>query len=181
MTVTLCRKSKTLRRMLQQPPQSTPCPSNCGVNDCQQRRTVYKYQCQCGHAYLGSSIRTLHERALEHWQGRPTATAITTHRNTCPQSSQGSLEVVSRGIDTVDTRIREAVLIHQQRPELNKRDELVDWLKSVLKVSQSPSLRLLTPLTSSTYPLFFFFFSLFSFPFFPPLFLSFSFSLFPFS
>ena len=98
--------------------------STCFVRNC-----VYEITCQpCGRRYVGSTIRPLHERIHEHTtSGR--GSTINDHLTTCGGgTARVQVKIVARERDEVNTRIREAIVIKRNRPDLNTQEdsELVD-------------------------------------------------------
>jgi len=123
----LYRRNQSLRSFLNKSTPS-PCPTNCAVDKCQSMNGIYWYQCGCNATYCGSSKRTLHERASEHNTLNPSA--ISSHRSQCQhESGPASIKIIDKGRDTVDTRLREAIVIMNEKPTLNKKDELIKWIE----------------------------------------------------
>ena len=97
---------------------------------------VYKYSCPraCGSAYIGSTIRTLHTRAMEHAgvsvrTGRPLASplqsAIRSHCVGCGGGVPVVLDdfhVISSRVGQVELRILESLYILKETPNLNQTD-----------------------------------------------------------
>ena len=99
------------------------CPTKeaakCFVKNC-----VYEVTCTpCGHRYVGSTTRPLHERVREHSvTGR--GSTIHEHLVNCGGgTAQVRVRVLAREKDEVNTRLREAIIIKRLRPELNTRAE----------------------------------------------------------
>jgi len=124
----ICRKNNTLRAALSKKPKPV-CASSCGVPNCHRLNTVYAYKCTCGAQYYGSSKRSLHVRADEHKTGKKGPTAISTHCGSCPTGQHGPTTLHDKGRDIVDTRLREAIHIIEDKPSLNKKDELIQWIE----------------------------------------------------
>ena len=78
--------------------------------ECSRSNVVYKFSGGCGETYIGSTGRTLHQRSREHLQG--------VHE----------VGVVASGHDVVDIRMKEAIMIDEERPTLNGRNELCAWV-----------------------------------------------------
>ena len=106
----------------------TTCPTKERAN-CFARNVVYEITCSpCGHRYVGSTTRPLHERVREHTvTGR--GSAIHEHLLTCGEgAARVQVRILAKEKDEVNTRLREAIAIKRLRPELNTRadSDLVD-------------------------------------------------------
>ena len=126
----ITRRGRNIRSMLSKSNENQ-CTSNCGTKNCQHKQVVYQFDCGCSNSYIGSTKRTLHSRVSEHLH--PTAsqkpTSVTLHRNQC--NNDFAFNIIDRGCDVVDTRIKEGILIHQNQPSLNEKDELTNWLELI--------------------------------------------------
>ena len=95
---------------------------------------IYQYSCpqNCGSAYVGSTVRTLKTRIMEHKglscrTGRPLAhpphSAIRQHSDQCNGGGPAptdSFNILSSVQDSTDLRIVESLYIHKTKPNLNE-------------------------------------------------------------
>ena len=95
---------------------------------------VYLYSCpqNCGSAYVGSTLRTLHTRISEHKgsscrTGRPLASppqsAIRHHSEQCNGGGPvptGNFDILASVKNSIDLRIVESLYIHKKKPNLNE-------------------------------------------------------------
>ena len=98
---------------------------------CFNKNVVYEVTCTpCGQRYVGSTTRPVHERIREHTvNGR--GSTVHNHLLACGEgTARVRIRIVAKEKDEVNTRLREAIVIKQTRPELNTREEsdLVDLL-----------------------------------------------------
>jgi len=124
------RRNTSLRSVLKKT-STTRCPTNCNIPKCQAMNSVYWIECDCNATYCGSSKRTLHERLREHGSNTGSnSTTVSLHRLECQQlNGPIQAKVIDRGRDTIDTRLREAIYILNEKPTLNKKDELIKWIE----------------------------------------------------
>ena len=103
-----------------------------------QSSLVYKYSCPqstCGSAYVGSSIRTLKTRALEHkgvsiYTGLPLASSSQKQSSIRAHSAQCSgvpvcldhFDIIGSQKHEVDLRIMESLFILKMKPNLNEQN-----------------------------------------------------------
>ena len=126
--IAIWRKEKTLRQLLNNTQHNTTCDQGCNIEKCNTHNSVYQFSCTCSALYYGSSKRSLHARINEHLHPAPsqTKTAIHEHIHSCPQNYEIRIKDVGR--DCVDARLREAIYINSEKPSLNKRDVLAQWI-----------------------------------------------------
>ena len=129
--ITLCRRSYTLRNAVAKRTQpvchgARQCLA-AAKGQCAMMGVVYSMDGTCGARYVGSTGRLLHRRTMEHVTGKPTPTAVSTHLGEC--DADHAIRVVARGVDLVDTRLKEALIIEEEAPVLNGRTELNQWLR----------------------------------------------------
>jgi hypothetical protein len=99
--------------------QLAKCPLN--NNMCLVSRIVYKCTCQnCGASYIGSTYRAMHVRIKEHTNLRNSP--IFKHNLTC-QPKNWKFQMVNKCENVIDLRIRESILIAQDKPNLNTKDD----------------------------------------------------------
>ena len=126
--VRVVTQSNTLRSVLRVPRRNTQMCTlqGCTVKPhglCFKKNVVYQLVCTgCHAAYIGSTIRPLHSRIAEHFSKNNSA--VCQHIIACP--SDLNLSILTNGSDATDLRLKEALLIKQNRPSLNRRDELVE-------------------------------------------------------
>ena len=126
--VQITRRGYNMRALLSKKPVNN-CPGDCGTRKCQSRNIVYEYTCKCVNNYIGSTKRCLHNRVEEHIHPAVSQkpSSITLHRRECNEEDN-KFNIIGRGNDVVDTRIKEGLLIQQLMPTLNEKDELTAWL-----------------------------------------------------
>ena len=121
-----------LRHYLKKPAQKSECQiGNCALRKssplCLRKMVVYEITCVCGANYIGSTKRPLHTRYKEHLKN--STSAIYGHRLEC--TGELSVKILSTGKDSVDIGIKEAMLIAERNPTLNRRDEGANILSIV--------------------------------------------------
>jgi hypothetical protein len=96
--------------------------ANCRLKNehCLKSMVIYECKCTCGDTYIGSTERQLHIRIKEHFTLHNSA--MFQHRLTCDNKWHTS--ILANGIDITDLRIKEAILIKQRHPSLNRKEEL---------------------------------------------------------
>jgi hypothetical protein len=122
--IQIAHKGKKLRHMMTQRKDEMKCNmKGCKLQNklCYVRGAVYEIKCdQCGNSYVGSTWRYLHTRFKEHLNQK--ASPIYLHNQRC----NGLLKV--KLLDTDENiqrmRIKEAIIIKQQKPTLNVKDDL---------------------------------------------------------
>ena len=112
------------------------CSSLPGGYTCTDRYLVYKFTCNfCYKFYIGETSRPFAQRFGEHvrsLKAHDKKNALTEHLlNDHPEASfdldNFQLCVLAKLRDPVETRIKEAQLIDQCRPQLNRRLEMTRW------------------------------------------------------
>lgn len=100
--------------------------ANCKLknNECNRRMVVYECICDCGANYIGSTIRALHIRIKEHHATQ--TSAIFGHKLVC--QGNWKTKVIANGSDQTDLRLKEAILIDQLHPKLNRKEEVLPFL-----------------------------------------------------
>ena len=125
----------TIRSLLVNPKDKPQKEKQCGV--------VYSMKCvQCGKLYIGETARSLGARFKEHTDGKHPSSAVTEHMSaTGHWFTMDSTKVVSKEEQTFKRKIKEAMTIHQQKPELNRDRglEIPAVLLSLLSHDTSPS------------------------------------------
>ena len=117
------------------------CPRLVGGSDCTTVGVIYKIICNiCNQTYIGETSRSIHERLAEHnrYAGNPTkhpdeALAVhysNFHINITPDLSFQLLECVS---STVKRKIKEALYIINQKPEINLKEECITLERYLVK------------------------------------------------
>ena len=103
---------------------------------CHADHVVYEAKCNtCSQRYIGSTIRPLHSRMAEHI--RSTNSSIYKHLQQCIDMNRQRIEdkltlkVLVKEKDAINLRIKEAILLRQNQPEMNSREELKE-LKMLL-------------------------------------------------
>jgi hypothetical protein len=99
------------------------CPTR-DAGTCFTKNCVYEVTClPCRRTYVGSTTRPLHERIREHAaHGR--GSTIHDHLVSCGDgTAQVHVRILAREKDEVNTRLREAILIKKQRPDLNTQED----------------------------------------------------------
>jgi hypothetical protein len=111
---------------------------DCPINDskiCFQQSIVYEITCcACQATYIGSTIRNLHTRTIEHLTNN--ASSVYKHVNVCARDIDLRHRVKTRTLakdrDPINLRIKEAILIKDKRPTINSREELSELALLVL-------------------------------------------------
>lgn len=127
--IRIYRRSNTLLDVVRpKQPETRRCTwATCSTREkalCFRKNCVYKITCTpCGRHYIGSTTRPLHERIREHTtQGR--GSTIHEHLIDCGGgAAQVEVRILAQEKDEVNTRLREAIIIKKQQPELNRREE----------------------------------------------------------
>jgi predicted GIY-YIG superfamily endonuclease len=88
--------------------------------DCLKSMVVYECKCVCGASYIGSTERALHIRVKEHHSLHNSA--MFQHRLLC--DGVWTTRIIANGKDLTDLRLKEAILINQRHPSLNKKEEV---------------------------------------------------------
>ena len=122
------------------------CP-NGRVGDCGLRGVVYRINCNsCGEMYIGETGRPLHIRIQEHvrcirnptapsYVDSPWAKHVTNIHKMQTVSISVSVEAVKP--NTLERKIKEALLIHRLRPTINCKDEMRQALQYIGRSSSS--------------------------------------------
>ena len=91
-------------------------------NNCTRKNVVYKMECvKCKASYIGCTIRELHQRVSEHMVREDSPVHL--HTQKCKQATWRTT-VLKTERDIIDLRISEAILISENSPSLNNREEL---------------------------------------------------------
>jgi hypothetical protein len=96
--------------------------TNCLVNSalCFKSKVVYEATCgTCNNSYIGSTKTYLHTRVRQHFQQRNSM--IYRHNTVCGGRWQFRVRAMCRSLQ--DLRWTEALLIKNEKPQLNARDE----------------------------------------------------------
>ena len=123
----IVHRTRTLRRELSAPRPFPECKlKNCPIMDshkCHTRHTVYKLTCKkCNQSYIGSTIRPLHVRVLEHMSSA--SSSVFKHNAKCNNNKEFDINIIGRSNnDEADLRLMEAILIKEQKPVINSRQE----------------------------------------------------------
>ena len=108
------KPQNTLRSLLVRPKDKTPKEKQCGL--------VYSFTCkECQNEYIGETARTLGTRFKEHTDGKHPNSAIQEHiAKTGHQATIEDIKIISKEDKDFQRKIREAVTIHQRKPNLNR-------------------------------------------------------------
>ena len=122
--VRIYRKSTTLRQKLQKKQPANDCTKrDCPIKDpslCHSRMCIYMVECsKCQDAYIGSTIRQLHQRATEHETNKNSS--VFRHKLTCQSTMKYSIIATAR--DIVKLRFLEAIHIKNKNPKINSKEE----------------------------------------------------------
>ncbi len=126
------KPTNKLREILVKPKDKTPMEQQSGV--------VYQLTCDnCDKMYIGETSRSLGTRYKEHTAGRHPRTAVGEHLDdTGHKCSLKEAKILDKEDQVYRRRIKEAIRIHQGRPELN-RDTGLDIPAVILQlVSHDP-------------------------------------------
>jgi hypothetical protein len=127
--IRLYHQNKSLRGVLKRKSQSSQ-DCSCQFNRvCHNRNVVYEVKCLlCHNSYIGSTIRSLHQRLHEHLTNENSS--IYKHLQSCRIDERRRIgdhlkaRIAARDNDNINLRIKEALLIKRYRPQLNAREEL---------------------------------------------------------
>jgi hypothetical protein len=133
-------KNKSLRQMLKKPTNdSVICSmSGCPMRDthlCFKQGVVYKITClKCSQFYIGSTIRILHKRIVEHLQ--TTTSSVFYHLTACHNitNPQIGVKILIQENDAINLRIKEAIFIRQYSPTINERIELCELQRFIRSI-----------------------------------------------
>ena len=122
--IQIYHNTRTLRHCVNTNEVTTECQmKDCEVKNkklCNIKKVVYKIKCdKCGDSYIGSSVRPLHLRVKEHLRYRNSSVYL--HKMKC--GAEFSTEIMGRERDATSLRIREAIEIRRNQPEINSRQE----------------------------------------------------------
>jgi len=103
---------------------------NCPINDpkvCFQQSIVYEITCcVCHTTYIGSTVRILHTRTMEHLTNN--TSSVFKHVNVCARHmdlmQRIKIRIIAKDRDPINLRIKEAILIKDKQPGLNSREEM---------------------------------------------------------
>jgi hypothetical protein len=122
--IIISHKASQLKQVLTKPKRHDQCKlPNCRLknNLCLIKGSVYQVKCnKCHETYIGSTWRHLHIRYKEHLSHR--ASPIYAHNLRC--DGLMVLSVLAKDNNTQRMRIKEALLIKELKPSLNKKDDL---------------------------------------------------------
>jgi hypothetical protein len=125
--VRLSHKSRRLQSWLKHDFTATSKCSlaNCKLNDinCNKSKVVYQCVCECGASYIGSTMRPLHIRIKEHHN--LSSSAIFQHKLNC--NGKWHTKIKAYASDCTDLRFKEAILIKQIHPSLNRKEEILPF------------------------------------------------------
>jgi predicted GIY-YIG superfamily endonuclease len=124
--------NKSLRNILQRPQSIETCQkNNCHwINSglCLRKNIVYMITClKCSKRYIGSTIRALHLRLHEHLHDVNSAVFNHIHECQLPMAEINRhllIKILTKEKESINLRIKEALLIKELHPELNTRNEL---------------------------------------------------------
>jgi hypothetical protein len=103
---------------------------NCPINEvklCLQQSVVYEVKCcTCSATYIGSTVRQLHTRVLEHLTIN--TSSVFKHLRACGESIHGragvKASVLAKDRDPINLRIKEAIMIKNRKPMINSKEEM---------------------------------------------------------
>jgi hypothetical protein len=104
---------------------------NCRVNNklCYKSMVVYQAVCdKCLKKYIGSTKKSFHLRVQEHFNHKDSN--IYKHDSVCKSSWSFSIKGYSKSLQ--DLRWMEAIIIKQNKPELNKKEEMMSFSQLLL-------------------------------------------------
>ena len=97
---------------------------------CFKQNIVYKVTCnKCGECYIGSTVRCLHTRIMEHVQADADTSSIARHFKSCFGNDvticnrNATIETVAVDRDPVNLRLKEAIIIRTTNPKINSKEE----------------------------------------------------------
>jgi hypothetical protein len=121
--VILVHKGRSLKNILQKNTPERKCKiPNCPTpkHICFRHNVVYKMECVgCKATYIGMTTRSLHLRVREHLTRR--SSSVKQHETVC--GSQWDVKVIASARSITELQIKEALLINEQKPCLNNRNE----------------------------------------------------------
>jgi len=124
LNIRITHKGKKLSNYFTMKPPPPKCSlKNCPINShlCHAKMLVYQSKCnKCLMTYIGSTKRPFHIRIKEHLTNK--SSSIYQHNNTC--GGKWSHSVIYKGYDLSTVRMREALLIRDLRPSINKKEEM---------------------------------------------------------
>ena len=133
--VRIVHKSTSLRQVLCKKEDKQP---NCSRLNCKtslqkicfRKNVVYKIICnRCRNRYIGSTIRHLHDRIKEHMT--QSASSVFSHLRACQQDNidifNVTVEIITTENDPVNLRLKEAMHIRKEKPQINTREECVNY------------------------------------------------------
>jgi hypothetical protein len=122
--IIISHKASHLKQVLAKPRIIEKCRmTNCQLknNLCLVKCSVYEITCsKCHETYIGSTWRHLHIRYKEHLAQR--ASPIHAHNTKC--DGQLVVSVLDKDNNTQRLRIKEALLIKERKPSMNRKDDL---------------------------------------------------------
>jgi hypothetical protein len=123
--------NKSLRSLLKRRESPKFCTSTtCKFKSsglCLSNNVVYQIGCTiCQEFYIGSTIRSLHNRLAEHLRDRNSS--VFQHLQVCESIQEIhqrlKVKILTHDNDPINLRIKEAILIKQKCPKLNSREEM---------------------------------------------------------
>lgn len=128
-------RNPNLRQLLKPQEIKTCSLNNCPLSQpqiCTKKGVVYELKCNgCEKRYIGSTIRELHTRIKEHFS--QSTSAVKLHLGVCRTTNGFSTRILTRDRDPKNLRIKEALLIADKKPELNRKEEQTQ-LASLVKI-----------------------------------------------
>ena len=125
--VRLSHKTYSLRAALcrKQPDNRICTKKGCNMDEglCFRRNVVYKILCnKCSSAYIGSTIRELHQRVYEHFRSKESS--VNKHMQACRSTPQDmKITIIDYERRRGNLRIREAFHIQKCKPSINSKEE----------------------------------------------------------
>ena len=130
--IILTHKSKSLQNELRNDTdtktsqcKNTPCFVN-NPNICNTKCIIYKIFCKsCKQNYIGSTIRRLHDRIKEHFTQKTSSIYKHQQKHTNKNINETyTIKILHKDTDTINLRIKEAIIIRKMKPQINSREEL---------------------------------------------------------
>ena len=129
--VRIVHKSTSLRQVLRKKEDKQP---NCSRLNCKtslqricfRKNVVYKIICnRCRNRYIGSTIRHIHDRTKEHLTQN--TSSVFSHLRACQPDNidilNVTVEIITTENDPVILRLKEAMHIRKEKPQINTREE----------------------------------------------------------
>ena len=136
--VRMYHKKLTLENMLK--PNNEQMNLSCQKNTCiikqdqicLKKNIVYKLECKiCKEIYIGSTIRSFHERFHEHL--KTTGKPINNHLHFCNNTNSipFNISFLAKDHDALNLRMREAYYINKFNPKLNSKNEMENLMNFI--------------------------------------------------